>query len=90
MKNKRLCYECKYHGALGGCNIDKNKSCIICDYAATANDGTCLKRVKGGIVDRRGNDYDTCLLYEEGCAIGRARNSKDYQGTISNRGERND
>ena len=89
MKNKVLCRRCKYRGTFGSRNAN-SKLCIVCDYAATANDGTCLKRVKGGIVDRRGNDYDTCLLYEEGCAIGRARNSKDYQGTILNRGERND
>lgn len=80
MKNKELCKKCKYHGTMG--NRGKGERDICCDYAATANDGTCLKKVAGKVIDRRGNNYNTCLLFEKGEALGRARNSKDYQCVI--------
>ncbi len=57
--NKNKCKKCKYHG---GANINGNT--IHCYYANTGK--TCLHRVGKEIIDRRGNDYNNCLLYERG------------------------
>ena len=37
---------------------------MYCNYAAI-NDQTCLHKVDGKVVDRRGTDKDNCLLFEE-------------------------
>lgn len=72
MKNKELCKKCKYRGTIGA--RTGNGEDITCDYFATSNEKrTCL--VKGGadVKDRRGDDFNNCLLYEEGEQISRAR-----------------
>lgn len=69
MKNKELCKKCKYHGTMG--NRGKREADICCDYATLAQDGTCLKYMHGEIIDRRGNDYDKCLLFKKGEGLGR-------------------
>lgn len=39
---------------------------VCCDYAALAHDGTCLRREHGEMIDRRGEDFESCKLFEEG------------------------
>ena len=76
MKNKELCKKCKYRGTIG--SRDSSIDSIVCDYAATSKNGTCLKNHKGKAVDRRGRDPEKCLLFEEGEALGRAMNSDPF------------
>ena len=75
MKNKELCKKCKYRGTIGSRTGARED--ITCDYFTTSDERrTCL--VKGGVdvKDRRGDDFNNCLLYEEGEQIGRAMNTE--------------
>ncbi len=80
MKNKELCKKCKWRGSFGA----KNDVNICCDYAALASNGTCLKKFHAEVIDRRGDSYDECLLFEEGTALER-QGSKEFQGAIERR-----
>ncbi len=60
--NKKVCEKCKYRGVFIG-----NKS-IHCYYAGLTSE-TCLKLVDKKVIDRRGNDPNNCLLFEEGEAM---------------------
>ena len=68
--DRKLCLRCKYHGTVGA-REDKMYN-VCCDYAALAHDGTCLRREHGEMIDRRGEDFESCKLFEEGEALGRA------------------
>jgi len=71
--DKKKCLKCRYHGTgCGGYPVKLNDRgitvTVYCNYT-TLMDDTCLKRVKGEIVDRRGEDYHDCKLFEEGKAM---------------------
>ena len=59
MRNKEQCRKCKFSGGK-----QDGMETMYCNYAAI-NDQTCLHKVDGKVVDRRGNDKDNCLLFEE-------------------------
>ena len=59
MRNKEQCRKCRFRGGA----IDKSE--MHCNYAFIAEQ-TCLHRVGKKIVDRRGNDPNNCLCFEEG------------------------
>lgn len=80
MKDTKLCARCKYHGYFGAKPEDGGSiTNVMCDYSGTAHDGTCLKRVKGEVIDRRGDKYDECLLFEEGKRIERREPEKIHK-----------
>jgi hypothetical protein len=60
--NKKKCRQCVYHASLS------SGGTIICSFATrNLNDDTCLyKGDDGKIHDRRGEDYEHCLLYIKG------------------------
>ena len=72
--DRKLCLRCKYHGTVGS-REDKMYN-VCCDYAALAHDGTCLRREHGEMIDRRGEEFESCKLFEEGEALGRAEVNK--------------
>jgi hypothetical protein len=59
--NKNKCKTCKYHS-----EISLNGSMIIC-YHVNSGLSSIYREGKGNI-DRRGNDFNNCLLYERGKA----------------------
>lgn len=65
MKDKSLCLKCKYHGTAGSRIQDGTLQDIVCDYGAIMHE-SCLRRINGEIVDRRGNETDSCKLFVEG------------------------
>ena len=75
MKDREICAKCKWRGTVlarkSQAKIpDYNKQpYIVCDYHAKARKGTCLKVINGKLIDRRGHDFDKCLLFEEGDAV---------------------
>lgn len=78
----KRCAICKYHGYFGAKPEDGGSlNNIMCDYSGTAHDKTCLKRVKGGIIDRRGDGE--CLLFEEGRKVER-RKAERVHRTVKN------
>lgn len=80
MKDAKICLKCKYHGYFGARPEDRESLAnVMCDYSGLAKDKTCLKKVKGGIVDRRGDKYDECLLFEEGKRIERREPEKIHK-----------
>lgn len=74
VKDKSLCLKCKYHGTAGSRIQDGTLQDIVCDYGAITGK-SCLRRINGEIVDRRGNEIDSCKLFVEGKQVGRAKNS---------------
>ena len=58
MRDKNQCRKCKYRG--GGDDTFH----MFCNYAFIA-DQTCLHKVDGKIVDRRGNDPNNCKCFVE-------------------------
>ena len=66
--NKRKCAKCKYRCTFSGANTGFKVSArnIGCYYGVISNTGTCLHLVNGKIIDRRGDDYDNCKLFEKG------------------------
>lgn len=70
--DKEKCLHCKYHTeqyrgytVKRGCRFVN----VSCNYAS-ATGSTCLKRKdNSSVVDMRGNDYNNCMLYEEGPMI---------------------
>lgn len=73
--DKALCLRCKYHGT-GGARSVTAPNDILCDYAATSEEKRpCLTVVHGEVIDRRGDKYHECLLFEEGEPLGRAKNA---------------
>lgn len=66
--DKKKCKRCKYRGRGTGYIVKTGFSPIHCDYART-NDQTCLTRIGKDVIDRRGNDYNNCLLFEEGTPV---------------------
>lgn len=65
--DKKKCKKCKWHGSLVGSGATGTKG-VYCNYGSLHR-CSCLKRIKGHIVDRRGGDFNNCLLYEKGKAI---------------------
>ena len=61
---KSKCKKCIFHSAQSG-------GYLICSYATRNKaDNTCLyKGDDGKLHDRRGDDYDNCLLFIEGQPI---------------------
>ena len=65
--NKQKCMKCKYRCTVSsGAGLKISARNVACYYGALSNQGSCLTLVKGKIVDRRGDDYDHCKLYEKG------------------------
>ena len=68
--NKKKCLKCKYHGTGCGHSV-KTQAGVLkvhCNYSIV--DKTCLQKLDDGtIIDRRGDDYDNCKLYEKGKVI---------------------
>lgn len=85
MKNKKLCAKCKYRGTIGARDI-RNIDNLMCDYAGVMKE-TAMKHGKNGeTYDSRGEDFNTCLLYEEGEALGRLRSEEFIEHmTIKNK-----
>ena len=75
MKDKRQCAKCKWRGTISSRTTvtkDLHREIyynIVCDYGCKARKGTCLKVINGKLIDRRGYDFDKCLLFEEGDAV---------------------
>ncbi len=68
--NKRKCIRCIYHGTGAGYYTQGRRERIMvhCNYAHSTT-GTCLTRGEHGeVIDRRGGDYNNCLLFSEGKA----------------------
>lgn len=63
--NRKRCATCMYRSKYTV--TDSNLSSTLhCNYACITGH-TCLHREECGTVqDRRGNDFDNCLLYEKG------------------------
>ena len=76
--DRKLCLRCKYHGTVGS-REDKMYN-VCCDYAALALDGTCLRREHGVMIDRRGENFESCKLFEEGEVLGRAEVGRKTAG----------
>lgn len=79
MIDTKLCVRCKYHGYIGARDEKNPETNIMCDYAELAHDGTCLRKVKGNIIDRRGDKFDECLLFVEGEKIERREPEKIHK-----------
>ena len=80
MKDAKICLKCKWHGYFGAKPEEGGSlTNIMCDYAAIAKDGTCLKKVGAEIIDRRGDDPNHCLLYVEGKRIERREPEKVHR-----------
>lgn len=80
MKDTKLCARCKYHGYFGAKPEDGGSiTNVMCDYSGTAHDGTCLKRVNGELIDRRGSKFDECLLFVEGKRVERREPEKVHR-----------
>lgn len=62
--NKQKCRKCMYRKKITSAPVGS----VFCDYAGVT-DQTCLHVVNGQLVDRRGEDYDHCLLYKTGDPI---------------------
>ena len=60
--NKEKCAKCKYKVKLMLNN--GNGYNVSCDYSSKAQT-CCLYRVGKEVRDRRGGDYNNCLLFEE-------------------------
>lgn len=58
--NKNRCKSCKYHRRGVGFYVG-GRAPIYCDYSGVA-DKTCLTIENGQKIDRRGSEYDNCLL----------------------------
>ena len=63
--NKVKCAKCKWHGTLNG----KDNNNVHCYYVMSGQ--SCLYRDGNEIKDRRGEDYNHCLLYERGRTSGK-------------------
>jgi hypothetical protein len=66
--NKRKCAKCKYHGNCGAGYVVKINGVtrnIICNYSGVTRN-TCLVRDGKNVIDKRGDDFDHCKLYEKG------------------------
>lgn len=86
MKNKEICAVCKYRGTVGARDI-ANADNVSCDYAGVTG-RTALGHGKGGeAFDKRGDDFNVCLLFEEGDAIGRA-GSEDFKEHVTIKSKR--
>ena len=75
--DKRKCAKCIYHGGSSASNI-------YCNYAGLTEE-TCLKRgPKSTTIDIRGEDYEGCLLFEQGKTMTKLNQiyvgSKRYEG----------
>ena len=66
---KSKCKRCIYHGKISGV------SNVFCNYASLEGH-SCLYRQESHIVDKRGCDYENCLLFQEGKA---KRDHSDWQ-----------
>ena len=73
MKDKeKLCRKCKWRGTVMSRTIETKElkkpvsSNMSCDYCLKSGEGTCLKTYNGKTIDRRGYEFDKCLLFEEG------------------------
>jgi len=67
--DKKKCLVCKYHGiGCGGFTVRKHNNMIhvFCDYATITKDTCLTKTTDGATIDRRGDDYDNCQLYDAG------------------------
>lgn len=63
--NLKRCAKCKYHGTGAGYPVRPGMNPIFCNYAGVT-DQTCLTVKDRQTIDRRGEDYDHCKLYEAG------------------------
>lgn len=60
IRNREMCRKCIYRG-----NRMSDGIISFCDYAGKT-DTTCLTLEHGKVRDRRGNDMDNCLLFDDG------------------------
>ena len=66
---KSRCKKCKYHGTLSG--VQK----VFCNYASLEGH-SCIYRQGSHIIDKRGCDYENCLLFKKGKAL---RDNSDWK-----------
>lgn len=67
--NKAKCAKCKFRcnvSASAGAEYKQSNRNIGCYYGELSHKGTCLQIQDGKLVDRRGDDYNNCKLYEKG------------------------
>lgn len=57
--DKARCKKCRFHRRM------PFNTTVFCNYA-TVEDKTCLTVQNGKTIDRRGEDFNNCLLFEEG------------------------
>lgn len=73
--DKKKCLKCKHHSCGVGYHAKLYKNDkeydvrVHCNYSASGK--TALRRVDNLIIDTRGNDYNHCLLFEEGIPTNR-------------------
>lgn len=88
MRDKKMCWECKYHSYFG--NLGKNKKLfsdltkserekIMCFYSFCEN-CSCLHKENGEIVDSRGPKDEPCRLFCKGEAVDSKRDIYLTQG----------
>lgn len=67
--NKSKCLKCKYHYKMSNCFQGRTERgayySVVCNYASIT-DHTCLTREGNRVIDRRGEDYNDCKLFQEG------------------------
>ena len=80
--NRRKCMKCKYHGNTASDTQAKSVTQVYCNYLSLTG-RTCLKSYKGVTIDRRGYEFDNCLLFEEGEKL---REANHESGRISPKG----
>lgn len=68
--DKVKCVKCKYHGRgynLGWLtNIGQRNMYVYCNYALSTGLCTLYKDKNKNTIDRRGSDFNNCLLFEKG------------------------
>ncbi len=68
--DKERCLKCKYHGSgynLGWlCCIGHRNMYIYCNYCCATDSSTLTLDEHKNVIDRRGENYHNCLLFEEG------------------------
>ena len=70
--DKRKCATCIYHTEqFQGYTVIKNNKhvSISCNYASITGTTCLTKGENNSVVDKRGNDYNNCMLYHEGRKI---------------------
>lgn len=67
--DKHKCYKCKYHCEnSSGYPVRTNHRTVrvCCDYATMMRETCLTKDENDNVIDKRGNDYRNCKLFEAG------------------------